>query len=171
MEHSEPDLERIARRVRRVIWAFRLIFYPGALVVALLPLAGRSSGDAPSTWLAGRTDQQQSFEMRLDEDRPDLLHTTVVATCGDGYTLEHRWRMGSRVPDARFVFDDPTLTVSQTSDVAYDDGQTRRVTLRLRAHVEDDSVKGTVWMDARGGSDRRFYVCESGPVSFSAAAE
>jgi hypothetical protein len=169
VEYSEPDLERMARRVRRVVWAFRLIFYPGALVVALLLLSARSSGDVPSTWLDGRTDQRHSFTMRLDDDRPAYLKTTVVATCADGDELTRVWRMRHRPPDAPFVFDDHTLSVTMEQDVVYDDGQNRPVTMRLRARVEDDSVTGKMWMVTRRGSARP-YDCEAGPVSFSAAA-
>jgi hypothetical protein len=49
------DDERTLRRARRVIWTFRLIFYPGALIVVLSLLGVRS--ESQSQVLTGTTGQ------------------------------------------------------------------------------------------------------------------
>jgi hypothetical protein len=171
VEHAEPELERTVRRVRRALWAFRLVFYPGAAVIALLLLSGSGSDAVSSTWLGGSTEQRERFTMRLDDDRPGYFHTNVVGTCADGYRWTQRWFMGDGAPESPFAFDGRMLSVTKATDMPYSNGQTGRLTMRLRARVEDDSVMGTVSLVTRlenpGGAP---YVCESGSVGFTAHA-
>jgi hypothetical protein len=171
VEPSEPELERTARRVRRVLLAFRLIFYPGAVIVAVLLLTGRSSGYS-ETWLGGRTDQERSITIRLDDGRPGVFSTTLVGTCPRGRQWPRRWiqRDDPREP---FRFDDHRLTVTHRSLEDNGHGWTGHVTLRLTARIEDDAVTGTMTLVERSTHPDATadYVCESGPVSFSAAAE
>jgi hypothetical protein len=56
------------------------------------------------------------------------------------------------------------LEVRNTFDLAWSNGEMGRSTLHLRARVDDDTVKGTMSIVQRQGT----YVCESGPVGFTA---
>ena len=52
MEVADAEYERSARSARRFLWAFRLIFYPGAALVAFLLLTGSGDGEEALTTLA-----------------------------------------------------------------------------------------------------------------------
>jgi hypothetical protein len=168
VEYSEPELERTARRLRRVVFAIRVVFYSGAVVLALvlLPLALPGGAVAEETWLEGTTSQGEGFELRIDPDgQPGRLATNVKAKCGDGRPYWLAWW-----PYGPFRLEGETLTVRDTRTHSYS-GRTWHRTVTLRARVTDDSVSGT--MEAVEQLDDPSYgpySCESGPVTFLARA-
>jgi len=173
VEYAEPDLERMARRVRRVVSAFRLVFYPGAvlLVLVLLPLALGGGAPRQTTWLDGTTSQDKYFQLRIDPDgRLGGLGTAFNTRCGGmPWTPQVvTWR-----PRGPFVLHDGTLTIRESKTHRYLDYTWHR-TATLHARVTDDSVRGTMDLVERL-VDRpeygAYYACESGPVSVSATAD
>ena len=97
----------MARRAKRVIWTFRLIFYPGAAIIAILLLTG-SDGANDFMTLRGKTAQGREFTLWVDEDRPAQFVTVIAAKCpygGDWYWLN--WRRTDR---NRVWFHDDTIT-------------------------------------------------------------
>ncbi len=169
MEHSEPELERTARRLRRVVFAFRVVFYGGALVLALalLPVAlpgGVAQSD--ETWLEGKTSQGGPFQLRMDADgQPGRLMTDFTTTCPSGpWTL--RW-WPYKLPRV----EDGALTILETSTHRYANYPIGYRTVTFRARVEGGSIHGT--MEARErfvDPDYGPYECASGPVTFLARA-
>lgn len=170
MEHAEPELERTARRARRALWAFRVIFYGGAVVFALVFLPalvnGRSHGHVTTqTWLVATTSQNEPFELRIDAGgQPGRVATNVRLKCDDGRPYRLAWW-----PYGPFRLKGDTLSISETKTHTYK-GYTWHRTVTLRARVTDDSVSGTIAAVERL-DDPSYgpYACESGPVQFSAA--
>jgi hypothetical protein len=169
VDHSGPELERTARRLRRVVLAIRVVFYSGAVVVALvlLPLAlpgGVARSD--ETWLEGTTSQGMPFQLRIDPDgQPGRLMTDFTATCPAG-ALTVRW-WPYKLPRVN----DGVLTIHETSTHRYPNYPTGYRTVTFRARVEGGSIHGT--MEARERFDDPSYgtyECESGPVTFLARA-
>jgi hypothetical protein len=152
------------RRARRALWAFRLVFYPSAVLVAVLALASRSDGDV-HTWLDGTTSQGMSFELRIDGDgRPVGVGTAFKTQCPGGiYTV--RWW-----PRGPFRLDDGALRIRETTTHQYDFyDQTSRRIVTLDARVDDGAVRGTATVvEHFDGPYWGRYLCESGPVTFSA---
>jgi hypothetical protein len=153
------DAERTLRRARRFLWAFRLIFYPGAVITALLLLTGGRAGDSlPDGLLTGRTEDGSEFVLQYSGDRPLWFETWIKARCADGH--EYAQRLASSQP-IRVRGDAIQLTETQVSRWTHGTG---RLNMRLRAHVDGDAVTGTLDMTEWNGP----YVCEAGPVTFSA---
>ena len=150
------DDERTLRRARRVIWAFRLIFYPGAAIVAFLVLTGGRSG--PEGLRGGKTQQGFEFVMEFDGDRPIWFETSITEQCPSGHEATQHWAstQGLEVRDG-------VLDVEKVEPSRWSTG-TGTVTMRLRARVDEDGVTGTLWVR----DQIRDYVCEAGPVTFSA---
>jgi hypothetical protein len=168
VEYSEPELERTARRLRRVVFAIRVFFYGGAvvLVLVLLPLALPGGAVAKQKWLEGTTSQGASFELRIDPDgQPGRLMTEFKTTCPGGpWTL--RWWPYSVPP----VSDD-ALTIRETITHTYPDGQTGHRTVTFDARIEGGSIHGTMKAVERFGDPTYgSYECVSGPVTFLARA-
>ena len=76
-------MEQDLRRARRALWAFRLVFYPGAVIAAVLLLAGRSEGET-ATFLDGTTSQRAPVELRLEGDTPTSFGTRAKLRCPGG---------------------------------------------------------------------------------------
>jgi hypothetical protein len=166
------DDERTLRRARKVVWAFRLIFYPGAAIAAFLLLTAGGGGTAvqtgPSidelTELRGRTAQRSEFILRTHEGRPRHFKTAITAACPDGskYTLD--WY---RVDADRIDFDEDTgaIDAELAMQGKWSDGVPMDYDAHLNGRLDGDAVTGTLRLvDQRDG-----YVCDSGPVSFSAS--
>jgi hypothetical protein len=149
------DAELTLRRARRFVWAFRLIFYPGAALVAFLVLS-RSSG--PEGLARGTTQQGYEFVMQFDGDRPLWFETSITERCPAGQEATQHWASTQRL-EVR----DGVLDVETTAATTWSTG-TGEVTMRLRARVDDGAVTGTLWVSDRFGD----YVCEAGPVTVSA---
>jgi hypothetical protein len=173
VECAEPELERTARRARRALWAFRLIFYPGAAVFALmlLPLALHGGARRDAIWLNGTTSQSEYFQLRIDPDRqPGRLTTVFEMKCGGTPYTVHKtawWPYGP------FLLHDGTLTIREKRTHRYQ-GRTWHRTVNLHARVTDSSVRGTmdfVEQLVDPGEYGPYYACESGPVTFSASAD
>jgi hypothetical protein len=162
------------RRARRGVWAFRLIFYPGAVILALLALTNRGHIHPAETslQLAGHTDQRRQFGFGLDKRmRPLWFVTEFVYSCAGERLSTWSVPRGGKVP---WRFDDPTLNVRQADDIHYNDGHTADAVLTLQAQVGDGgrTVTGTMRLTAQMESpEGPRYPCDSGPVSFSATAD
>jgi hypothetical protein len=148
------DDERTLRRARRFIWAFRLIFYGGAAIIALLLLTGGSDANEP---LIGKTGQGREFAMQFDGDRPMWFETSIRGRCPRGDGAMHHWASTQRL-EVR----DGVIWAETTKPSRWSTG-TGELTMRLRARVDDDAVTGTLWLTNRIGS----YVC-AGETDFSA---
>jgi hypothetical protein len=160
------DDERSLRRARRFIWAFRLIFYPGAAIIAILLLAGRSGADTEHLKvLQGRTSQGETFTLWIDDDhRPRQFYTSIRATCPDGGRYVFDWH---RVDADRIAFDEHTGTIDAAwmGRGTWSNGVPRDAYARLQGHLlDDDTVRGTL----RLLDHRRGYDCDSGPVTLAA---
>jgi hypothetical protein len=157
--------ERSLRRARRFLWAFRLIFYPGAAIIAILLLAGRSAGAENWKELRGHTGQGRVFTVFVDEDnRPQQIVTQIAARCpNNGWWYMLNWHAVSRT---RIAFDEDTgkLAASYEFRGRWSNGEEANADAHLRGQVQDDTVTGTLWLADRRGS----YFCASGVVSFSA---
>ena len=154
---SEPDAARILRKARRVRRVFRLIFYPGAAIVAFLLLTGSRE---PDGLLEGRTSQGDAFVMHVEGDRPVWFDTAFTSTCPSGDKTHRAWASTRRPVATR----DGRFELEQSRPSRWPGGRTGTMTLRLDARVEDGAATGTLWFQNRLGS----YVCSAGPVTFSA---
>jgi hypothetical protein len=167
VEVADAEYERTARRARRFLWAFRLIFYPGAALVAFLLLTGSGNGDGEDlTALNGRTARGAEFLLWTHDGEPRQFHTKITAVCPDGseYTLD--WL---RMDSDRISFDKRSGTV----DAAWmwrgtwSNGVPADAYARLRGRLDGGAVRGTLRLiDHRAG-----YDCDSAAVSFSARAD
>ena len=151
------------RRARRALWAFRLIFYPGAVLVAVLLLTGRSEGEVRV--LKGKTSQGLDFALRIDENgQPGRIATAFRTQCPAG-----PWVM-TWVPYGPFHLKDGVLKMHEvtTHRYAYHQQTSRRV-VTFDARVDDGKVHGTASaVEEFDGPDWGRYSCASGTVSFSA---
>jgi hypothetical protein len=150
-----------SRRARRALWAFRLIFYPAAVIGAVLLLTGRSDGQPP-VWLDGTTSQGGQMQAQLVDGRVSRLSIDVRMRCPAGiWTIT--W--SPRIEDGR-------LRLRETTTHRYRfHGQTGRRTITLDAQMEDNTVAGTVtavehFVEARYGP----YDCTSGCLTFASAS-
>jgi hypothetical protein len=171
VERAEPELERTARRARRVIWAFRVVFYPGAALAAVLLFASRGDGE-PARWLTGKTDQGRPIGLAVRDGRPTFLNTFIVGDC----PWEERWALDwSRGPGAPvpWRFEDGTLTIRQRTDHRYERDWTGERSLTMKANVDDDEASGQMSLveELRDPTTGRYYVCHSGPVRFTVRRE
>ena len=167
------DDERTLRRVRRVIWAFRLIFYPGAAIAAfLLFTGGGSSGSAVDSGpsydelaaLRGRTGQHVEFMFWTYEGRPQRFRTEITATCPGGLPYTLNW---VRVDKDRIEFDENTGAVDARLAMqgTWSNGAPMDYDAHLNGRLRGDTIKGLLRLvDHRDGFD-----CDSGDVSFSAS--
>lgn len=164
MERAEQEV--VTRRARRVLWAFRLFFYGGAGLVAVLLLTG--GADERPAFAEGRTSQGEHFTMRFQDGRPISLGTYVSATCRP--TLEWGakwWSFDGKT--AQFRFDDGELRLHESLTREYENGWVGHRDYRLEARVEDDGVRGTMRYDeAIRHPDQPAYFCGSGTVRFAA---
>jgi hypothetical protein len=144
------------RRARRTLWAIRLIFYPGAAVIAFLLLTG---GKDPALPLVGETRQGHAFVMGIDGDRPLWFETAVTETCPDGRTIEYPWSSSSQL-----ILRDGVVQAETASPVQWSGGRYGTRSMYLMARVDDDGATGTLWMTDTLGD----ITCESRPVRFSA---
>jgi hypothetical protein len=143
------DDGRTLRRARRFIWAVRLIFYPGAAIVAFLVLT--SGGSGPKGLRIGSTQQGHEFVMQFDGDRPIWFETSITEQCPSGRGATQYWASTQRL-EVR----DGVLDVEKVEPSRWSTG-TGTVTMRLRARVDDDAVTGTVRVTDQFGR----YVCEA----------
>lgn len=162
MEVAED--ERSLRRARRWIWAFRLIFYPGAAIIAILLLTA-SGGSKASPPLEGRTGQGETFRIWFnDDDRPAQFLTRINTRCPDtGWWYHLDWH---RIDATRISFDEDTGAVSAAYEWQgrWSDTVPANLEAHLEGRVDDDQVTGTLRLvDHRPG-----MTCDSGVVSFSA---
>jgi hypothetical protein len=165
---ERAELERTARRARRVVWAFRLIFYPFAALLALALLFGRSEADTSAQTLRGRTQAGRAVTLYLVDGRPASFYASAIVTCPKDRYVQ---RFIAREPAITLVFHDRTLTASEAWTYDYRNGWIGHGETRLRAQVEDDRATGTVTMVQRISGPGAPYTCESGPVTFSASAQ
>ena len=162
MERAEQEV--VARRLRRVLWGFRVLFYGGAAIAAALLLT--AGGEEPPSFAEGRTSQNQAFTMRFENGRPVSLGTHLAATCSDGGRWSARWwSFDGRT--ARFHFEDGVLRVREKLAREYDNEWTGERHYTLEARVDDEGVSGTMRLveNLRHPSGTA-YVCESGDVTF-----
>jgi hypothetical protein len=165
VERAEQEV--VARRARRVLWAFRMLFYGGAALAALLLLTAGGNDERPA-FAEGRTSQGQVFTMQLDDGRPASLGTHFSATCNPTLDWHARW-WSFDGKTARFDFDDGVLCVREKLTRDYRDGWIGDRDYRLEARVDDEGVSGTMrYVETLRYGNRAGYVCESGDVSFSA---
>jgi hypothetical protein len=169
VEHAGPELERTARRARRVVRGFRLVFYPGAVVAAVLLLAGRSDSDARTSF-EGRTDQGHPFELELVHGRPASLFTRITATCSSREPRVVEWSMSAPMLSSRAG---RQMTIADGGAHTYDGGDVGHRQLSLEAQIDPDRVTGHLSLselvdDHTDGSN---YRCESGTVDFSLRPE
>ncbi len=166
MEPSEPELERTARRVRRAVLAFRLIFYSGAVLAIVLLLASRGDGHE-LTYMRGTTSQGASFDLRIDADgQPGRLATEFRMKCPGGMWTMAWWPYGP------FRLHDDALTIHETTTHTYDNGETGHRTVTFHATIKDHSVRGTMEaVEKFEGSSYGPYSCASGPLGFSAVSD
>jgi hypothetical protein len=164
VERAEQEV--VARRARRLLWGFRLVFYAGAAVAAALLLA--DGGDEPEVaFLDGRTSQGHVFELMLRDGRPAYLSTGFDAPCqGSPWQTGWQERDGDGV---RFRIEDGRLAIDTSWPARFDEpGFSGRHTVKLRAELED-RLRGTMRlhgvMRTPAGST---YTCESGDVTFLA---
>ena len=158
MEVPEAELERTARRARRVVWAFRLIFYPTALILLLGLLAARSARSGPETrTLEGRTDQGRAFTLTLVDDQPTRITTTVLSHCLSGQKSSYTWDTG------HFTLRGHTLAAEEVRPQRWSNGSTGTATMRLYGQLDGDAVRGSMTLRQQ----LRDYVCV-GTAGFSA---
>jgi hypothetical protein len=143
------DDERTLRRARKVIWAFRLIFYPGAAIAAAALLAAGPSNAEPPV-LHGTTGQGRAVSLTLHGDDPDRLAITVVMRCvssGDEYA--------TRVNRVLTPHDD-TFEARGVWDQRWSNGRVGTATVRIRGRLDGDTARGTVSLVQQLDD----YVCE-----------
>jgi hypothetical protein len=151
------------RRARRALWAFRLIFYPGAVLVAVLLLTGRSEGEVRV--FEGKTSQGLDFGLRIDKnEQPGRIATAFRTRCPGGPWVIV-W-----VPYGPFHLEDGVLKLRRTTTHRYTyGGQTSRRVVTFEAHIDGGRVRGTATaVEEFDGPVWGRYLCESGAVSFSA---
>ncbi len=160
----DPETAPKLRRLRRIKWGFRAIFYPGAALVAVLLLTssrGSASDGGSSVTMTGRTSQDHAFLTRVSDGTIDRFEAVLTASCDiGGY-----WRVDWYPVAGRQKFDwDGTH-------------------LRVREEYREESVHWTATIDAKLEGHRRFAGtltleasppgarCSSGPIPFSVDAD
>ena len=152
MEAAED--ERTLRRARRFIWAVRLIFYPGAAILAVALLAGPS--EAGPSLLEGTTDQDRGVTLTLNGDLADRVTLTVLTRCPDGE--EYPTLVQTRTLTMR----GDTFEGRKSWDQKWTGGSLGTSTLQVRGRLESGTARGTASLVHRLGD----YVCE-GETDFS----
>jgi hypothetical protein len=154
--------ERALRRARRFIWAFRLIFYPGAILAAVLLLSGLGRAHGPA-FLTGITDQGGSVTVRLDDGEPTRLFMDLSVQC----PARDWWFMWSR---AGLPMRDGAMTFTDVAEHRYHyHQQTSRRTVKVDARLDDGRLWGSVTAAEHfDGPYWGAYDCFSDAVSFSA---
>jgi hypothetical protein len=143
---------------KRVIWGFRLLFYPCAALVAALMLLhhGGAGAATPSGDMRGFTSQGKAVYARVEDGRIASLVVVLYAGCGVAAPWHTLWIAHPTVRGGRLT---ARQTFRQTrwwtvrNDFSLDAGQAgRRIdgTVRLTAHVT------WPWVGE----------CSSGPVPF-----
>ena len=143
---------------RRALWLFRLIFYPAAVLAAVLLLSHRGAADetfAPTGLLNGETAQHFAFAVSVGRDgKPLHALTRVRATCPDGVLWTISWR--------------PVITTwhaRQSWDWRYP-GEVGHIVLTMRA--DPATHRGTLTFTERFTQPSGYrFTCASGPVAFS----
>jgi hypothetical protein len=164
---GSAEQEVKGRRARRVLWAFRIVFYGGAFLAApaLLGLGGEA--ESPS-FVDGSTSQGQALTMRFEDGRPIGIGTHVSATCRPPLEWGARW-WTTDGRSARFRFADGRLTVRQKVEHDYRDGWIGDRSFTLEARVDGERVRGAVrYVETIRYGAYPPYVCESGDVTFFA---
>ncbi len=164
----EPaDQEVAARHARRLLWAFRALFYGGAAIAIALLLTGRSEGNAYAE-LHGRTSAGEKVLIVLEGGRPQAVETWLVADCSAGDDWQVRsWAHNGHT--ARFDVHDGTLRIADVVYRRYKDGFRGRREFELRADFDGRSAHGSIgYMERIWRPDGTTYVCEAPPVTFSA---
>jgi hypothetical protein len=167
VERAEQEV--VARRARRLLWAFRIVFYGGAFLAApaLLGLGGEAK---PPSLVDGSTSQGAGFTMEFEHGRPVSVDMGVSATCRPPLEWHVRW-WSYAGKTARFRFDDGVLRVRDQLLRDYRDGWTGERNFTLEARVDDGRVSGTMrFVEKLSYGGRWDYVCESGDVTFFAEA-
>jgi hypothetical protein len=153
----------VARRARRALWAFRLLFYPGAALVAVILLAARGEAGT-GVMLEGRTEQGEAVKLQLYDREPATFETTLAGRCTDGEPWTATWHFGrwERRGEASY-------RRHELDEKPYE-GFVGRTELSVEVRVDgDDEARGRAWFvqtNWRPGDARRTY-CGSGPVDFS----
>ena len=166
---TEPSADDV-RSARRAVLAFRVLFYGGALIAAVVLLTGRASGGGVAYTLEGGTAQLESMRMDIDGDGDaTFFDTEVRQTCTHGDEKLTRWFPADGDP-VRFDQDGDDLRVEETWD-REEGGVVQRGRATMKAKVADRRVTGTIrvvteW--SRGG--RRYATCTSDAVAFSAGS-
>jgi hypothetical protein len=158
----EADDERALRRARRFIWAFRLLFYAGAILAAVLLLSGLGRADGPA-FLTGTTAAGGSVTVRLDDGEPTRLFMDLSVRC----PARDSWFMWSR---AGLPLRDGEMNFTDVTDHRYHyHQQTSRRTVTVDARLDDGRLSGTVTAAEHvDGPTWGAYDCVSDSVAFSA---
>jgi hypothetical protein len=164
VEVAEPELERTARRLRRVRLAFRIALYAFALLLVGVIL-GALFPRNPALF-SGTTSQGGPFQLELDETGDPTMFTAELKTQCPGGDWWVRWyRVGP------WQVDDGVITATDVMTRHYDyHDQTGRRTLTLEARVDDDRLRGTATVVEQFDGPRwGRYDCASGAVTFAAS--
>ena len=166
----EAEEERIARQARRVLWGFRLAFYPAAAAVAAVLLLSRGDADSETpTVVNGTTTQGKAFTLHFDGDgRATYFDTVLVTTCPNGDPWLLRWfpADGDPVPFRR---DGSRLRVSERWTERYPSGVVGRRRYTLDAQLGEGVASGVLSVVERvQATAGAAYECVSGNVSFTA---
>jgi hypothetical protein len=153
-------VENDLRRARRALWAFRLIFYPGAVIVALLLLSARSTaGEEQPRAGTGETSQRRPIALQVRDGHVTRFITQIEATCPDGRSYKYAWTADYIGAGGH---------VRERFGRRWNDGVVADVNLTMRARVDHGVVTGTLRMLEKRPD---VYDCDSGVVSFSARAD
>jgi len=166
VERAEQEV--VARRARRVVWAFRTLVYGGAAIAAAVLLTGSGDERRP-TFLEGSTAQGRPFSLQLEDGRPTHLGTTIEQTCNNGLAWPACW-WSFDGKTTRFRFADGRLTVREKLSRDYGEGEVGERNYTLEARIADGRVAGTMRLIENVTWSGGRYVCESGDVTFFAGA-
>jgi hypothetical protein len=154
----------------RPLWIFRLIFYPAAIGLIVLLVAGRGGADEPAGgWLLGSTAQDRSFELRVVGGRPVYFDTYLAGRCSDGQDWHLHWYRPENA--GVLTVRPPRFSASEAySTNADEQGRYSSVWLRMEGRLVDGKATGRLSMRiVHVESYRRSVECTSGWVAFSAA--
>ena len=165
MEPAEQEVA--ARRARRLLWAFRALFYGGAALAIALLLTGRSEGKG-YVELQGRTSAGEKVLLVLEGERPEAVETWLVGDCSAGDEWRVRW-WAHDTHTAPFDVRDGTLRIADVVYRRYKGGFRGRREFELQADLDGSSAHGSIRFSERiWRPDGTTYVCESPAVTFSA---
>jgi hypothetical protein len=164
-EAVEP---RDERRARRLMIAFRLIFYPlalGLIVLAWQQYHGDTSqaDEGPVVEWRGVTAQGQAIQARTTEDgRLTALDAYLVERCSDGTRSYFRWYPGRR----RFVQDGDEVRGHQSGPAVASSSPNLLFDAWVSAHMAA-SPRGTIRVKLSYTGDQIGLTCDSEPVTFA----